>query len=333
LRHLEHAVVIASDVNPAEEKTEGGHRLFISHSSKDAALAQSICEGLEHRGIRCWIAPRNLRVGETWASGCLRGIEESDAFLLLASTKALESVQVKGEVSLAHSLRKDIYTILFPPATLSGEMHFYLARWHWLRSNGKTAEELVEILAASIKDARVWHKSALAPSMWRTFRWGPAYLRLLTAILLGGALLISSAVLVVNHLLDRDFRRLGFIDVEQSVEDGPTMRADLQAWVLAKGVAFRDVSLVAATDTGEPPVVGLWTTPEQVGSMQPATISFDARARRLTTCLTVPSPGLGARYRVTQSFVLKPDGKSVRVAESAEKRVSKEDGSPCGVAQ
>ena len=31
-------------------------RVFISHASADAALAFTICDGLESRGVRCWIA-------------------------------------------------------------------------------------------------------------------------------------------------------------------------------------------------------------------------------------------------------------------------------------
>jgi hypothetical protein len=320
---------------PAKENAESGRRIeaFISHSSDDGELARRICEGLEGSGIQCWIAPRDLRVGETWPSGCLRGIEESNAFLLLASTKALDSVQVISEVARAHSLKKDIYTVLIPPATVSGEMHFYLARWHWLRSSGMTAEEMVEILAASMKDAKVWYKSALAPSIWRTLRWGPAYFRLLAAVLLGGVLLICSGVIVFNYILDHDFRRLGYIDIQGLTQDGSTFRADAQAWVMARGVAFRDVTLTAVTDAGGSPSVGSWTMPEQVGSMQPVTMAFDDKARKLTTCLIVPSPGLHVRLRVTQSFVIKRDGESVFIAESAEKRVNKEDGSPCGIAR
>jgi hypothetical protein len=42
------------------------HLIFISHSSKDAPLAQLICHRLEEAGIRCWIAPRDIQHGD-WA--------------------------------------------------------------------------------------------------------------------------------------------------------------------------------------------------------------------------------------------------------------------------
>ena len=37
--------------------------LFVSHVSEDRAAATEIVEELERRGVRCWIAPRDVRPG------------------------------------------------------------------------------------------------------------------------------------------------------------------------------------------------------------------------------------------------------------------------------
>ncbi|WP_423948599.1 toll/interleukin-1 receptor domain-containing protein, partial [Candidatus Binatus sp.] len=37
------------------------HDVFISHSARDKPYADAICAKLESRGIRCWIAPRDVR--------------------------------------------------------------------------------------------------------------------------------------------------------------------------------------------------------------------------------------------------------------------------------
>ena len=39
------------------------HDAFISYSSKDKTIADAVCARLEARGIRCWIAPRDVRPG------------------------------------------------------------------------------------------------------------------------------------------------------------------------------------------------------------------------------------------------------------------------------
>lgn len=39
------------------------HDVFISHSAKDKEAAHGLCAGLEARGLRCWIAPRDIVPG------------------------------------------------------------------------------------------------------------------------------------------------------------------------------------------------------------------------------------------------------------------------------
>lgn len=34
--------------------------IFVSYSSKDKPVADAVVAGLEQKGIRCWIAPRDL---------------------------------------------------------------------------------------------------------------------------------------------------------------------------------------------------------------------------------------------------------------------------------
>src|SRR3990170_1251588 len=40
------------------------HDVFISHSSKDKAIADAVCATLERNRIRCWIAPRDIQPGQ-----------------------------------------------------------------------------------------------------------------------------------------------------------------------------------------------------------------------------------------------------------------------------
>lgn len=41
--------------------------IFISYSSKDKNVADALCHYLEERGVPCWIAPRDILPGQTWA--------------------------------------------------------------------------------------------------------------------------------------------------------------------------------------------------------------------------------------------------------------------------
>ena len=59
--------------------------VFISHSSKDKAVADKLCEYLEQHDIKCWIAPRNVLGGMPYAREIFNGIDESQILLLIFS--------------------------------------------------------------------------------------------------------------------------------------------------------------------------------------------------------------------------------------------------------
>lgn len=83
-------------------------KVFISHSNKDKAIADAICEHLESAGARCWIAPRDIEAGTEWTEGIMRGIASSRVFVLVFSSHANDSEHVPREVSRAFSLHLDV---------------------------------------------------------------------------------------------------------------------------------------------------------------------------------------------------------------------------------
>jgi hypothetical protein len=53
------------------------HDVFISHSSKDKDIANTVCEKLEENDIKCWIAPRDIQPGDDWSTTIIRAIKKS----------------------------------------------------------------------------------------------------------------------------------------------------------------------------------------------------------------------------------------------------------------
>lgn len=43
------------------------HDIFISYSTQDKAVADAVCATLEKNKIRCWIAPRDVIPGMSYA--------------------------------------------------------------------------------------------------------------------------------------------------------------------------------------------------------------------------------------------------------------------------
>ena len=97
----------------AEDDGEGRRAIvhatvFISYASQDAAVADSIVESLEQHGLRCWLAPRDVRPGAEYAEAIVRAINEAEAVVLVLSKSAIASDHVGREVERAASKHKPI---------------------------------------------------------------------------------------------------------------------------------------------------------------------------------------------------------------------------------
>ena len=79
------------------------HDVFISYSAEDKAVADAICAGLEARHIRCWMAPRDILPGMSYAAAVVRALNESRLMVLVFSVHADRSPQVASEVERARS--------------------------------------------------------------------------------------------------------------------------------------------------------------------------------------------------------------------------------------
>src|SRR4030095_2909483 len=79
------------------------HDIFISHSSRDKAVAQAVCALLERRGITCWIAPRDITPGAAWAESIIDALETAKVMVLIFSASANASPQIQREVERAAS--------------------------------------------------------------------------------------------------------------------------------------------------------------------------------------------------------------------------------------
>ena len=88
--------------------------VFISYKSfeselgnNDEAIANELCEYLEHAGITCWIVPRDIDLGvKGYARSIMDAIEECKVFLLVFSRHANESEYVASEVDAAFAAKK-----------------------------------------------------------------------------------------------------------------------------------------------------------------------------------------------------------------------------------
>lgn len=115
-----------------DSNTLGVPYIFISYSSHDKQIADAICHYLEEMGIACWIAPRDILPGQTWASAIIRALKNCAAMVLVYSNNSNSSTQVANEVDKAFSNNKTIIPFMVDSTPPNEEFEYYLSRKHWL---------------------------------------------------------------------------------------------------------------------------------------------------------------------------------------------------------
>jgi uncharacterized protein YjbI with pentapeptide repeats len=88
---------------------------FISYSSKDEAFAERLHADLQSKGVRCWFAPEDLKVGDKIRLRIDESIRLHDKLLLVLSKHSTSSQWVEQEVATALAKeREEQRTVLFP---------------------------------------------------------------------------------------------------------------------------------------------------------------------------------------------------------------------------
>lgn len=125
--------------------------VFISYSSKDKATAEAACSALEARGIRCWIAPRDVLPGTDYAAAIVEAITQCRALVLIFSAHANASRHVAREVGRAMSKSKIVIPFRIDSDTPSGTLEYYLGDTQWLDATAPPLEARIDELAAGIQ--------------------------------------------------------------------------------------------------------------------------------------------------------------------------------------
>jgi TIR domain-containing protein/tetratricopeptide repeat protein len=124
---------------------------FISYAKADQRPAQQIAEGLEERGFKCWIAPRDVRPGRAYGDEIIRGIERAHAFILVLSSASNESIFVAREVERAISKNKAVFPVRVEDVKPAPSLEFFISSTQWIDAfSGRLAphvDRLAHLLA------------------------------------------------------------------------------------------------------------------------------------------------------------------------------------------
>jgi CHAT domain-containing protein len=120
---------------------------FISYSHVDKRFADTSCAALEAAGIRCWIAPRDIGPGQEWAEAIIAAIDRCSVMVLIFSTHANESSQVRREIERAVHNSVPIVPVRIDDSEATGSLAYFLAGVHWLDALTRPIEQHLTRLA------------------------------------------------------------------------------------------------------------------------------------------------------------------------------------------
>lgn len=133
--------------------TERAPDFFGSHVSENRATALEIVEALEQRGMRCWIAPRDLRPGTPFDDEIAIAIEASRAMLLVFSDQCNDSEYIRREVTVAGDSQKVVIPFRIENAQPRKALRIRLSDLHWVGgfvSREWAIDEVIKTLAQAV---------------------------------------------------------------------------------------------------------------------------------------------------------------------------------------
>lgn len=127
--------------------------VFISYSHRDQAIADSIAEHLEKRGVKVWIDHRKIR-NPSYAEEIVKAIQASSVFLILVSTASQQSADVRRELHNAAYCENEgkmlLYPILLEKIDYSEIFSYYLRGHDYTDISEEPVEEKIEAFSRKL---------------------------------------------------------------------------------------------------------------------------------------------------------------------------------------
>ena len=153
---------------------------FISYASADKTAADTTCAVLEAAGIRCWVAPRDISPGREYAGAIVDAIDRCRVAVLIFSSSANDSPQVRREIERAASKGVAIMPVRIEKVAPTKSMEYFLGDIHWLDAMTPPIEKHLQRLAVTIKallnaNAAAEGETSAPGSRWQTGGLSPSY--------------------------------------------------------------------------------------------------------------------------------------------------------------
>jgi hypothetical protein len=141
------------------------HDVFISHSrTHNRDIADAVVAALEAAVVRCWIAPRDIKVGEDFASAIVQAIATTRVLVLIFSSHANSSIHIRREVDAA--LRTGAIVVPFRVENVmpEGALAYHLQSLQWLDALTPDINRHIQELVRAVKSELARASSPRTPT-------------------------------------------------------------------------------------------------------------------------------------------------------------------------
>ncbi len=139
------------------------HDIFVSYSSEDKVVADAVVTACETSGLRCWVAPRDIKPGTDWGDAICSAIDASKIVLLIFSGNSNRSKRVLDEIYYAISEEKILLPFRIENLDPTGAMRLHLSSRHWLDAFQPSWRQHIDQLVTSAAD--ILGRAPLVPAI------------------------------------------------------------------------------------------------------------------------------------------------------------------------
>ncbi|MFZ2870530.1 toll/interleukin-1 receptor domain-containing protein, partial [Zavarzinia sp.] len=124
--------------------------IFISHASEDREFAEKVTAYLEQRGVKCFIAPRDIRPGADYAEQIIDGLDAAGAIVFLLSENSNKSIFVRKEIERSVSKGKNVFTVRIREVTPARALELFVSSEQWIDAWRPPITQYLDRLAEGI---------------------------------------------------------------------------------------------------------------------------------------------------------------------------------------
>lgn len=139
--------------------------VFISYSSVDESIIKDICDYLEAKEVRCFVAYRDIKKGEDFAKVIPPALRNSRMMLAVFSDHFNKSDDTDNELHIASRRKKPILTFRITDDDFEGVKEYYLTKSNWIDAFPEPKSHFDELLSgiSILADKRDLYKNFFGP--------------------------------------------------------------------------------------------------------------------------------------------------------------------------